>query len=69
LVEEEESIVLPSVQQVGQVSNPAEPGGGCSPRFIIDRVVTGMPKCSKNNSEEVVSKKYSRSSDLIVVIR
>jgi hypothetical protein len=62
-------MVVPSVQQVGQVSYPAEPGGGCSPRFIIDRVVTGILKRSKNNSGEVVSKEYLRCSDLIVVIK
>jgi len=38
----EEGVVLPSVQQVGRVSNPTEPGGGCSPRFIMDQVVTGI---------------------------
>ena len=37
-------VVLPSVQQVRQVSNHPEPGGGCSPRFIMDRVVTGIFK-------------------------
>jgi len=35
-------VIAPSVQQVGQVSNPTEPCGGCSPRFIMDRVVTGI---------------------------
>jgi len=39
-------IVLPSVQQVGQVSNPTEPEDGCSPHFIMDRVVTGIFECS-----------------------
>jgi len=38
----EEIFMLPSVGQVGQVGNPTEPEEGCSPRFIIDRVNTGM---------------------------
>jgi hypothetical protein len=33
---------MPSVQHVGQARDPTEPGGGGSPRFIIDRIVTGM---------------------------
>lgn len=33
---------MPSVQHVRQVRDPTEPGGGCSPCFIINCVVTGM---------------------------